>query len=890
MTMDLKGLIEKLNPVCRRALETAAGRCVAQTHYNVEVEHFLLELLEAEGTDLRVVLRYYEVDRDSLAKELTGALDGFRRGSSRTPAMSPQLPRLLQQAWLVSSVELGAPTVRSGAVLKALVEGEEFRQIVVDSCPGLTALSLDRLQADLPDLLPHSDEERATVGGSGRPLGTRSSTAAAARAPGRETPSQTPSLGAYTIDLTAEAAAGRIDPIRGRSREIRQVIDILTRRRQNNPILVGDAGVGKTAIVEGFARRVAAEDVPSALRDISVRILDLGLLQAGAGIKGEFEERLKKVIDEVRTAPRPVILFVDEAHNLIGAGGAAGQGDAANLLKPALARGEVRTIAATTWAEYKKYFEKDPALTRRFQLVRVDEPEEEAAVDMLRAVAVNLADHHGVRIRDEAVRSAVRLSARYLSERRLPDSAISVLDTACARVALALDGTPPAVEELDRRLQPVILEIEALERERATGEDHGEAVERLQVRRRELEGERAALSERWERELEVVGEILELEAGIANGEEGTDSSETDPVARLAGLVEEYERLAGAEPLVPRHVDTRVVTSVISGWTGIPVGRMLADEIQGVLSLEERMAERLVGQPQALSVIARRISTTRAELDDPSKPQGVFLLVGPSGVGKTETAIVLSDLLYGGSRNMVSLNMSEFQEGHSVATLKGSPPGYVGYGEGGVLTEAVRRRPYSVVLLDEAEKAHGDVMQLFYQVFDKGTLEDGEGVPVDFRNTILLLTTNLASEVILDACSAAAGGERPSPGELTEAVRSALVAHFRPALLGRLVVVPYYPLEVGHIRAIVRLKLEEIRRRIRERHVAELTWDDAVVEDIAARSGHRDTGARNVDFLLGQTLLPELSAELLGRMAEGASFTEVHVSLGESGGLAYRVEG
>jgi type VI secretion system protein VasG len=884
MSGDVKALIDKLNPVCRRALETAAGLCVAQTHFNVEVEHYLIELIETDGTDLQVVFRYYDLDPARLLADLNGAVEAFKRGNSRTPAFSPQLVELLEEAWLAASVGLGSEAIRSGAVLRALLESKALRPTIVESCPRLTDLSLERLRADLPELVRHSAEEGVGAAGGKRPR-------PAAAGPG----GPTPALDAYTVDLTAEARAGKIDPIRGRDREIRQVIDILTRRRQNNPILVGDAGVGKTAVAEGFALRVAAGEVPAALQGISVRILDLGLLQAGAGIKGEFEQRLKTVIEEVKAAPVPIILFVDEAHNLIGAGGAAGQSDAANLLKPALARGDLRTIAATTWSEYKKYIEKDPALTRRFQLVRVEEPDEAAAVDMLRGVAARLAEHHRVRIVDQAVRDAVRLSARYLSERRLPDKAISVLDTACARVALARDAKPPQLEELDRRLGPIELEIEVLKRERDAGVDHADALSRLNTERQALESEREALAARWCRELELAGEIAGLEGELVAAREAGEAAEAGEggaeragslAAAITRLTVECERLQGDDPMVPLAVDGRVVAAVISGWTGIPVGRMLTDEIRGVLGLEARMAERLIGQGQALSAICKRISTSRAELEDPGKPQGVFLLVGPSGVGKTETALVLADLLYGGERNMVTLNMSEFQEPHSVATLKGSPPGYVGYGEGGVLTEAVRRRPYGVVLLDEAEKAHADVMELFYQVFDKGVLEDAEGVPVDFKNTILLLTTNLAADAIHRAC---AGGERPSPERLLEIVRPELVRHFRPALLGRLAIVPYYPLSETEIRAIVELKLRKVQERIRRNHAAELAWDADVVAKIAGLCTAEDTGARNVDFVLTNELLPELSAELLERMAEGARFSSVRLGLAESGGFRFTVE-
>jgi type VI secretion system protein VasG len=629
---------------------------------------------------------------------------------------------------------------------------------------------------------------------------------------------------------------GKIDPIRGRDAEIRQVIDILMRRRQNNPILVGDAGVGKTAVAEGFALRVASGDVPAPLRDLTVRMLDLGLLQAGAGVKGELEERLKSVIAEVRSAATPVILFIDEAHTLIGS--------AADLLKPALARGELRTIAATTWSEYKKYFEKDPALTRRFQLVKVEEPDEASALDMLRGIAPRLEQHHGVRITDDAVRSCVSLSHRYLTERRLPDKAIGVLDTAAARVALAQDALPAAIEELDRRIRIATAQSEPQE---------------------ELRSERDQLHDRWSAERKLVASYREAER--ARDE-----------AKLQILRRDLDELQQPEPMVPVAVDARAVASVVSGWTGIPVGRMLADEVQSILTLKDRLAQRIVGQPQALDAICRRISTSRAGLEDPTKPKGVFLLAGPTGVGKTETALALADLLYGGERNLITFNMSEFQEPHSVATLKGAPPGYVGYGSGGVLTEAVRRKPWSTLLLDEFEKAHRDVVDLFYQVFDKGVLEDGEGVPVDFRHTVILLTSNAGAEVIADLCR---GAVRPDVSTIVEALQPALARHFKPALLARVVVVPYLPLGMGEIVRIVELKLASVRQRIRDNHNAELTFDGRLVQSLADRCKPA-SGAREIDQILTHTLLPELSTRILDRMARGVSFSKIHISVDQHG--------
>jgi type VI secretion system protein VasG len=852
MSSELRTLIEKLNPVCKRALETAAALCVAQTHYNVEVEHLLLKLLELPATDIGPVLRYYGIEANDLTRQLTQALEKFDRGNGRTPAMSPHILKLLREAWTLSSLHLQSGAIRSGALLLALYEDDALRTVIHESCPSLAKIPRESLRDTLRDLVRESAEETAAPV-AGRP----------GLSPIPENAAPSTALDKYTLDLTAEARAGKIDPIRGRDSEIRQVIDILTRRRQNNPILVGDAGVGKTAVAEGFALRVVAGDVPEPLRNISLRALDLGLLQAGAGVKGEFEERLKTVIAEVKASRNPTILFIDEAHALIGAGGAAGQGDAANLLKPALARGELRTIAATTWSEYKKYFEKDPALTRRFQVVKVEEPDEEAALDMLRGVAPHLEKHHKVRILDEAVRSAVQLSHRYLAERRLPDKAIGVLDTAAARVALAQEGTPASIEDFDRRIRIAEADLDVKKREgdKASRGLRAPELEKEIVRLRE---ERGNAQQRWTKERDLVAKIR------ATKGDGKD---------LETLIAQLDELQGPEPMVPLHVDSRTIASVVSGWTGIPVGRMLADEIRSVLTLKERLAERIVGQPQALDAICRRISTSRASLEDPAKPKGVFLLVGPTGVGKTETALTLADVLYGGERNLISFNMSEFQEAHSVATLKGAPPGYVGYGKGGVLTEAVRRRPWSAVLLDEIEKAHPDVVDLFYQVFDKGTLEDGEGVPVDFRHTVILLTSNAGAEIISKAVTKP--DEIRDVDALVEMLRPELMQHFRPALLARLTIVPYYPLRKREIVRIVELKLKSVQQRVRDNHAAELTYDPPLVQSLAERCDPL-SGAREIDRILTQTLLPELSTRILERMARGETFSKIHISVDDMG--------
>jgi len=826
---ELRQLIGRLNPVCKRALEFAAALCVAQTHYNVEVEHMLRKLLDMPGCDVTPILRQFNVNEAELAKQLDKAIEKFSRGNARTPAMSPSLVRFLRDGWVASTLALESPQIRSGGLFLGLLEDESLRMPLRESCPLFGKIAADSLRENVRELVRDSAEEGELQ----------------VEAAPKETAIVSNALDRYTVDLMAEARAGKIDPIRGRDAEIRQVVDILTRRRQNNPILVGDAGVGKTAVVEGFALAVLAERVPAVLRNISVRMLDLGLLQAGAGVKGEFEERLKSVIAEVKASPVPIILFIDEAHTMIGAGGQAGQGDAANLLKPALARGELRTIAATTWSEYKKYFEKDPALTRRFQLVKVEEPDEESALDMLRGVAPHLEKHHGVTILDDAVRSAVQLSHRYLPERRLPDKAIGVLDTAAARVALAQDGTPAAIEDLDRRIRI------------AQAESQDEALQKLR-------DERALLETRWKKERELVTAIRK---SVVDDD------------RVRQLRRDLDELQQESPLVPLACDARVIASVVSGWTGIPVGRMLSDEIRGVLTLHERLSARIIGQPQALDSICRRISTSRAGLEDPAKPKGVFLLVGPTGVGKTETAFALADVLYGGERNLISFNMSEFQEAHSVATLKGAPPGYVGYGRGGVLTEAVRRKPWSALLLDEFEKAHPDVIDLFYQVFDKGVLEDGEGVPVDFRHTVILLTSNSGANVIMEACRTP--GEQRDVTKIVEALRPELLKVFRPALLARLVIVPYFPLRSREIVRIAELKLRAIQERVLDNHGAELTYDARLAASIAERCDPA-SGAREIDQRLTQTLLPELSTRILERMAKGAAFTKIHISVDAMG--------
>lgn len=890
MDIDIRTLLSRLNPVCKHAMELAAQQCVRQTHYNVDVEHLLLTLLDTGAPDWNAVLSHFQIRAEEVSAQLQRAQDHFKRGNGRTPALSPNFSPLFQEAWLLSSMLLGQQQIRSGTLLLALLEVDSLRGLLLESAPGLLNISRTALRQALPSILANSAED---AGDPAARAETGADPLRADGAPGMPTPSlpaaRQSALELYTVDLTALASAGAIDPVRGRDAEIRQLIDVLLRRRQNNPILTGEAGVGKTAVVEGFAQRIVLGDVPPALRNVSVRSLDLALLQAGAGVRGEFENRLKSVIGEVKASPTPIILFIDEAHQLIGAGGSEGQGDAANLLKPALARGELRTIAATTWAEYKRYVERDPALARRFQVVKVEEPSEAAAVEMLRGMVQRLQAHHGVEILDTAVRDAVKLSHRYISGRQLPDKAISVLDTACARVAIGQSAEPEEIEALGRAIEAAENQLRIQRHEAATGADREDAIAATQRQIEEQREQHRRLGEKLAAERGAVAEILTWRRRIAdrveNGERAADEEDLSALtANLTRLEKGLEAVQNDEPIVPVCVDSSVVAKVISGWTGIPVGRMLADELHTVLYLQDRLSGRIVGQDEALDAIARRIRTFRADLDDPGKPVGVFLLLGPSGVGKTETACALADTLYGGERNMITINMSEFQEAHSVSGLKGAPPGYVGYGRGGVLTEAVRRRPYSVVLLDEMEKAHPDVLELFFQVFDKGTMEDGEGVSIDFKNTLILLTSNASQDVITEACR---GGARPSPEALIERLRPPLLRQFSPAFLGRLVMVPYYPLGDSQINAIVNLKLGRLARRFERNHHARLGWDDAVAQSIAARCKEVDSGARNVDHILTQAVLPELARQVLERISVAAPFGGVHMGLTPAGAIEFR---
>jgi type VI secretion system protein VasG len=875
MSLNLKQLIGKLNEDCRRAIEAAAGLCLSRTNYNVEIEHWLLKLLDHPQSDFLAIIKAFGISVDRLTADLTCAVDKLRTGNARPPALSQNVVDLIREGWLDASVEFMEDAVRSGHLVYAIVSDEKLNRLI-----GGTTAEFDKISAEALKTQFHViTKDAAEAGTPTQPTAKSSGGGSGPAAKGG--PTKTPSLDQYTIDLTGRAAKGEIDPVLGRDAEIRQVMDILCRRRQNNPILTGEPGVGKTAIAEGFALRIATGDVPPSLKGVSLRTLDLGLLQAGAGMKGEFENRLKAVIEEVKSSPQPIILFIDEAHTLIGAGGSAGQGDAANLLKPALARGELRTIAATTWAEYKKYFERDAALARRFQVVKVDEPTEPSAVAMMRGLVGTLEKHHDVEILSEAVEDAVRLSHRYIAGRLLPDKAVSILDTTCARINLAMNSTPSAIEDCNRRLEQNDVLHKILERESKAGHDHAERVGELADEKKSVTERLNALTEQLEKEKELVGEKAK------DGEKKKPAlPPEEALAELKKLEAELKKLQGESPLVHPYVDSQAIAETIESWTGIPVGRMVADEVQTVLKLRSLMEEAIVGQSHALELISQSIQTSRAQLTDPSTPIGVFLLVGTSGVGKTETAITLANLLYGGEQNMTVINMSEFKEEHKVSLLMGSPPGYVGYGEGGVLTEAVRRKPYSVVLLDEMEKAHPGVQDVFYQVFDKGQMKDGEGRDINFRNTVILMTSNAGTDLIKSLC--ADPDTIPDTEAFTTAVFPELLKTFKPAFLGRCTIVPYYPLSDDVLKRIIRLKLGKIGKRIQANYKATVNFADNLIDSISARCTEVDTGARNIDHILRKSLLPELSSEFLGRLGEGKPITKVTISAGADGKFSYEI--
>lgn len=915
MSINLKTLISKLDDTCRQAAERAANLCMARGNYEVDLEHLFLALLEQPQSDFVLIARRSGILPESLERDLNDEISQFKNGNSRTPVFSQHIPKLFEHAWLIASLDSETTRIRSGHLLLALLTEPDLAQLAYRGSKLFVRFKRDELKHDFAKLTEGSQEAVQTVrfaDASATGEAGEGDEAGAGEAKGGL--SKTPALDQFTTNLTQRARDGKIDPVIGRDGEIRQVVDILMRRRQNNPILTGEAGVGKTAVVEGLAKRIADKDVPDVLQGVELHTLDMGLLQAGASVKGEFENRLKNVIDEVKKSPHPIILFIDEAHTMIGAGGTAGQNDAANLLKPALARGELRTIAATTWSEYKKYFEKDAALARRFQVVKVEEPTEALAAAMLRGMVGLMESHFNIRVLDEAVTEAVRLSHRYISGRQLPDKAVSVLDTACAKVALGQSATPAIIEDTRKHLDRLHAEISALQRESAGGRDHGERLAELHVQQSEAQAVLASNEERLGRERELATKIAalrqQLEQGNpeqAEGDNTADDAEGDvavakpaakrgkavPVqspqhAELARLQAELRELQGETPMVPLQVDGTVVAEIVSAWTGVPLGRMVKDEIRTVRTLGNLLVERVIGQDHALDAIAQRVRTATARLEDPNKPRGVFMFVGPSGVGKTETALALADILYGGERKLVTINMSEYQEAHSVSGLKGSPPGYVGYGEGGVLTEAVRRNPYSVVLLDEVEKAHPDVLEMFFQVFDKGVMDDAEGREIDFRNTLIILTSNIGSSQIMQACLNKPAEEIPAADALGEALRPVLMRTFKPAFLGRLKVVPYYPINDDVLVQIITLKLGRIRDRVIANHKATFSWDDSLVEAVLARCTEVDSGARNVDHILNGTLLPEIAESVLAAMAEGNRINAIKVTAGKKGDFKYKV--
>ncbi len=900
MSTSLKTLIGKLNTTSRMATERAANLCLSHGHYEVDLEHLFLALLEQQNNDVTQVLRASHISATAMQRDLEHEIRSFKNGNTRTPVFSVHLQRLFQQAWLLASLDGHASQVRSGHLLLALLTEPDLVQLAQRGSALFADIPREELKHHF-DKITNGSPEAVTS----QPAGAPEAAAAAAMpgATGPAAPSKTPALDQFTTNLTQRARDGKLDPVIGRDPEIRQVIDILMRRRQNNPILTGEAGVGKTAVVEGLALRIAAKDVPAVLQGVELHLLDMGLLQAGASVKGEFENRLKNVIDEVKKSPHPIILFIDEAHTMIGAGGQAGQNDAANLLKPALARGELRTIAATTWSEYKKYFEKDAALARRFQVVKVEEPSEELTAAMLRGMVGLMEKHFGIRVLDEAITEAARLSHRYISGRQLPDKAVGVLDTACAKVALGQSAEPAVIEDLRRAIERIDIESAALARDAITGNANEARLKDLAEHKAAAQAQLAAHEAQLKKERELVERIKTLRAQREHAEPPPTSQGVQdapaaepkrgkaaarPGSELDAAVAELRALQEQSALLPLQVDGHVVAEIVSAWTGVPLGRMVKDEIRTVRNLRNLLGERVIGQDHALEAVAQRVRTASARLEDPNKPRGVFLFAGPSGVGKTETALALADILYGGEKKLITINMSEYQEAHSVSGLKGSPPGYVGYGEGGVLTEAVRRNPYSVVLLDEVEKAHPDVMELFYQVFDKGQMDDAEGREIDFRNTLIILTSNIGSSQIMQSCLNKSEAERPAPDALAESLRPVLVKAFKPALLGRLKVVPFYPINDDVLAQIIELKLSRIRDRIASNHKAVFEWDNALVESVLSRCTEVDSGARNVEHILNGTLLPELAQVVLQRMAEEATITKIKVSCAKNGDFKYKI--
>ena len=868
----------KLNALAFKAIEGATVFCKLRGNPVVELHHVVMQILSAADTDVHRIIRHYELDTAAIARDLTAALDRLPRGASAVSDIDELVDRAVERGWVQASMAYNDTKVRTGHLLLGMLKDRTLRAVLVSIAKPFDKIPVDDLAAKFADVVEGSPEKAEAASNSGAAPGEASGAIAPAAMGKQE------ALARFTTDLTEQARGGKMDPIVGRDDEIRQVIDILMRRRQNNPILVGEAGVGKTAVVEGFAQRIARGDVPPALKDVSLRALDVGLLQAGASMKGEFEQRLRSVIDEVQASAKPIILFIDETHTLVGAGGAAGTGDAANLLKPALARGQLRTVGATTFAEYKKHIEKDPALTRRFQSVTVDEPSEQKATLMMRGVAATMEKHHKVQILDEALEAAVKLSHRYIPARQLPDKSVSLLDTACARVAVSLHATPAEVDDCLKRIEALEVERGIIGRESAIGIDTRERAATVTAALAAETARRDALNIRWLAEKALVDQLLSLRAELKRTDlEGPeqaldDTTRAERLAQLGNVQNELTTLQGESPLILPTVDYQAVASVVGDWTGIPVGRMAANEIDTILKLPALLGQRVIGQDHAMEMIARRIQTSRAGLDNPNKPIGVFMLAGTSGVGKTETALALAEALYGGEQNLITINMSEYQEAHTVSSLKGAPPGYVGYGEGGVMTEAVRRKPYSVVLLDEVEKAHPDVHEVFFQVFDKGYMEDGEGRLIDFKNTLILLTTNAGTELIASLCKDPE--LMPDPEGMAKALREPLLKVFPPALLGRLVTIPYYPLSDEMLGRIVKLQLGRIKKRVEARYKIPFEVSDDVVKLVVSRCTESESGGRMIDAILTNTMLPDVSRAFLSRMLEGQPIGGVTVGVAD----------
>ncbi len=872
-----RDLFGRLNELTYRAMEGATTFCKLRGNPQVEVHHLLHQILNEPDSDVHRIVRAFSLDPSKLSTQLTTALDRLPRGAVSISGFSQALREAIEQGWVYASLMFKQGRVRSGHLILGMLKTPNLHPFLLGLSDEFRKLSGDKLAEEFRDIVGGSPED-AMVESAGGGVAPGETSGAVAGPGGKAS-----ALAQFATDLTAKAREGKMDPIYGRDEEIRQIIDVLMRRRQNNPILTGEAGVGKTAVVEGFALHIVNGLVPPALKNVAVHVLDLGLLQAGASMKGEFENRLRQVIDEVQASQTPIILFIDEAHQLIGAGGQAGQNDAANLLKPALARGTLRTIAATTWAEYKKYFEKDPALTRRFQVIKIEEPEVAKAITMVRGLADNLEKHHAVSILDEALEAAVKLSSRYIPSRQLPDKAVSLIDTAAARVAISQHATPARLEDVQRQLETTKIELEILGREAAAGADHAAKIKEVEGAIASLTAEEAQLNENWTKEKELVLKVLGLRKQLVDAnkpaEEGKEPAEPVDKESLTTVLRGVERvlgeLQGESPLIFPVVDGQAVAAVVADWTGVPVGKMMQDEIRTVLQLGDILERRVIGQRHALDTIARRIQTNRAKLDNENRPIGVFMLAGPSGTGKTETALTLAETLFGDESSLIAINMSEFQEAHTVSTLKGAPPGYVGYGEGGKLTEAVRRRPYSVVLLDEVEKAHPDVHEIFFQVFDKGWMEDGEGRKIDFKNTIIILTSNAAQEVVISLCKDP--DLMPEAEALEKAMRTPLTKVFPDALLNRLVVIPYYPISQEMLRMIIGLNLRKVEKRVRQNHGIPFTWDESLPALIAERCSELERGARLVDATITNQLLPEIGKEFLNAALEGRALSKVHVT-------------